>query len=430
MKIFLLSLLLFTAHTLYSQTVLTGKVTSSLTNEGLPYASLSLAGTTLGTTTNIKGAFTLTISDQDVTSGTLVVSSPGFTTTRIAVPLALQQPNGIITLTPAAVLLQAVEVRAEKQTIVEAAVAAIPANYDNGAMIMKVFTRALSKREDYPIQASEAAFDMYRGDVQPNPKRTVRQLRILRGRISRDSASFRKIHQVNIGLTPTDLYRLDVVHEAPMLHDKKERDKHVFTLRGVVVYNDRPAYKIEFDQRDSLKEAGYAGVLYVDTTSLAFMRIERGWSKKGLPYLTETFENKAAAKLLGLHKSRWNYRDMVFDYAVHNGKWHLQHVTVKGSFQLIREKSGLNTALIMDDLFLITEVMTDNVVPFPDKEIARQHQHIEKQFDAYDPEFWKGYTYQLPDPGFKELFEDIRKRNEASRPGPEVSTKRGKRGRQ
>lgn len=430
MKIFILSILFFTTHILYSQTILTGTVTSSLTNEGLPYANLSLAGTTLGTTTNIEGAFTLTIPEQNVTAGTLVVSSLGFTTERIAVPLALQQQDGIIKLTPAAVLLQAVEVRAEKQTIVEAAVAAIPANYDNGSMIMKVFTRALSKREDYPIQASEAAFDIYRGSIDRNPKRTIRQLRIQRGRISRDSVSFRNIYQVNIGLTPTDLYRLDVVREAKMLHDKKERDKHVFTLRGVVRYNDRPAYKIEFDQRDSLKEACYAGVMYIDTASLAFMHIERGWSKKGLPYLTETFENRAAAKILGLHKSRWNYRDMTFDYAVHNGKWHLQHVTMKGSFQLIREKGGLNTALVMDDLFLITEVLTDNVAPFPDKEVARQRQHIERQFEAYDPEFWKGYTYQLPDPGFKELFEDIRRRNEASRPAPEVSTNRRKRGRQ
>jgi len=421
----LLSTVLYSSLTAQSLAV-SGKVQSSLTGEGLPYASISLDGTTLGTTSNIEGQYILTLTSQQQ-SGTLVISSLGFATVRIPVTSALQ--SGTILLKPAAVMLREVEVRAEKQTLIEAAVAAVPRNYDNEAIIMKVFTRALSKREDYPIQASEAAFEMYRGKIQTKSKNNVREVRILRGRISRDSLAFRKIHQVNIGFTPTALFMLDMARESSLLHDPKKRDKHIFTLRGIITYNDRPAYKIEFDQKDSLKESGHQGLIYIDTATLAFMHIEMGWSKKGLHYLTETFENKAAAKILGLHKSRWNYRDLVVDYSLNNGKWYLQRATMKGSFQLIREKEGLNTALIMDDLFLVTEVVKDKVVPFPDDEVARRHQHIEKQFEAYDAEFWKGYNYQLPDPGFKEIFEEIQHRNEASRATRAPENKRTKRNR-
>jgi len=404
----------------------TGTVQSSLNGQGIPYASISVEGTTLGTISNIEGQYVLTLTSQQQ-SGTLVISSLGFTTARIPVSSALQ--SGAIVLKPAAVMLREVEVRAEKQTLIEAAVAAVPRNYDSEALIMKVFARALSKREDYPIQASEAAFEMYRGPVQSKSKNTVRELRILRGRISRDSMAFRKIYQVNIGLSPTNLFRLDMAREASLLHDPKKRNKHIFTLRGVMIYKDRPAYKIEFDQRDSLKEALLQGIMYIDTATLAFMHIETDWSKKGMPYLTEGFDNQIAAKILGLQKSYWNYRHMEVDYTLRQGKWYLQRVTMKSSFQLIHEKKGLNTELVMDDLFLVTETVTDNVTPFPDSEVARQHQIIEKQFETYDPEFWKGYNYQLPDPGFREIFEDIRRRNEASRDARAPAPKRTKRSR-
>lgn len=402
---------------LYAQqpATLSGKVQSALTGEGIPYVNLYIEGTMLGTTSNIQGEYVLNVPAQSI-SGTLIISSPGYTTARIPLATATEGEHRTITLRPAAVLLQAVEVRAEKQTIVEAAIAAISRNYDNEPLIMMVFTRALSKREDYPIQASEAAFEIYRGKIQSNSKKTVRQLHISKGRLSRDSAAFRKIHQINIGTTPVNLFRLDFVREASILHNKKELGKHMFTLLGVMQYNDRPAYKIGFDQKDSLKEALYKGVMYIDTASLAFMHIEIGWSDKGMPYLTETFENKAAAKLLGLHKSRWNFRNIVFDYTHANGKWYPHSVTIQGSFQLIREKEGLHATLLMDDLFLITEIVKDDVHPFPEDQIARRNQHIEKQYDAYDAEFWKGYNYQLPDPGFKEVFEAIQQRNKANRP--------------
>jgi hypothetical protein len=406
--------------------IVTGTVQSSITGQGIPYASISLEGSTVGTISNIQGEYVLTLTGQQQ-SGTLVISSLGFATARIPVSSALQ--SGAILLKPAAVMLREVEVHAEKQTLIEAAVAAVPRNYDNEALIMKVFSRALSKREDYPIQASEAAFEMYRGSIQSKSKNTTRELRILRGRISRDSMAFKKIYEVNIGMSPANVFQLDMARESSLLHDAKKRNKHIFALRGVTIYNDRPAYRIEFDQRDSVKEALFRGIIYIDTASLAFMHIETDWSKKGMPYLTETFDNKVAARILGLQKSRWNYRHMEVDYTLRQGKWYLQRIMMKSSFQLIHEKTALDTELVMNDLFVVTETVTDNVSPFPDNEVARQHQIIEKQFDSYDPEFWKGYNYQLPDPGFKEIFEDIQRRNETSRAARVPGGRRTKRNR-
>jgi hypothetical protein len=60
-------------------------------------------------------------------------------------------------------------------------------------------------------------------------------------------------------------------------------------------------------------------------------------------------------------------------------------------------------------------VVKENIAPFPQEEVARQGRHIEKQYGRYDADFWRGYNYQLPDPGFKEIFEDIQRRNEIKR---------------
>jgi hypothetical protein len=356
--------------------VITGSISSAGSQQPVPYAHIYIEGTTLGTAANARGEFVLNLPSR-YDDKVITFSSVGYASERIPVSSVAHGKPLSVLLIPSAMLLEEVSIKESKQSLIEAAVAAIPKNHDGDAMIMNVFTRALSRQDGNPIQASEAAFQIYRGNV--TDKKPLHQLKIIKGRLVRDSAAFDNIFEVNIGTAPSSIFMVDFVHESSILHDAKEMDNFIFDVKGVTRFEDRTVYKIEFDQKDDLKKALRKGVIYLDTASLAFVHITTGFSDKGLPYLTEGFENKAAAKLLGLHKSRWTKRDMTYSYRLSNGKWHLSTVTIQGAFHMIHDKRNLNTTLDMSDLFLITEVVKENIAPFPQEEVARQGRHIEKQ---------------------------------------------------
>ena len=65
-----------------AQEQLRGKVTDSETNESLPGVNVLVKGTTVGTVTDVEGAYTLSL---PANSGTLVFSSVGYTTQEVAI---------------------------------------------------------------------------------------------------------------------------------------------------------------------------------------------------------------------------------------------------------------------------------------------------------------------------------------------------------
>lgn len=82
------------SHLLAQTRTITGRVTDAQ-GEGVPNASVTVKGTTLGTTTSVDGAFTLSV---PATARTLVISSVGFQNQEISIA---ERSNVNITLTSA-----------------------------------------------------------------------------------------------------------------------------------------------------------------------------------------------------------------------------------------------------------------------------------------------------------------------------------------
>ena len=74
--VFILALVLVAFASKAQNTIISGIVTDSITGETLPYVSVILKGTTIGTTTDDDGKFTLTTSSN---ARTLSVSYLGYT---------------------------------------------------------------------------------------------------------------------------------------------------------------------------------------------------------------------------------------------------------------------------------------------------------------------------------------------------------------
>lgn len=80
-RLLLTMLLVFSVSILFAQSKITGKVTTSENGSELPGVSVSVKGSTRGTTTNANGVFTINASPSE----TLVFTFVGFKATSVKV---------------------------------------------------------------------------------------------------------------------------------------------------------------------------------------------------------------------------------------------------------------------------------------------------------------------------------------------------------
>jgi hypothetical protein len=92
-------------------TIIKGTVTDSITGETLPYVSLVLEGTTIGTTTGLNGSFNLSATSK---AHTLLVSYLGYTEKKITVNIG-RTNNLKIELVPSAINLSEVIVKSGRE---------------------------------------------------------------------------------------------------------------------------------------------------------------------------------------------------------------------------------------------------------------------------------------------------------------------------
>ena len=105
----LLTLIVFISHA--QHITIQGTVTDSITNEKLPYASLMVRGTTLGTATDMNGYFKLTLPNH---IQTLEISYLGYDTQQISISSQTNKPM-VIRLKPSGITLQEVTIKPNKE---------------------------------------------------------------------------------------------------------------------------------------------------------------------------------------------------------------------------------------------------------------------------------------------------------------------------
>ena len=111
-KFFSFFVLLLSVQIASSQTILSGSVKDSRTAEELAGAIISIPGTQIGTTTDIKGNFKLTLKEENKTPFTMEISSLGYEKKSI---LVTETGRFIyIKLTPSSIGLSGVEVATDR----------------------------------------------------------------------------------------------------------------------------------------------------------------------------------------------------------------------------------------------------------------------------------------------------------------------------
>ncbi|WP_247237411.1 S41 family peptidase [Telluribacter sp. SYSU D00476] len=315
------------------QVSLSGRVVSRSSGEALPYATIRLDGTSIGTTSNQSGEFVFSI--PTTYSGRVVsVSYLGYQSVRIN-PDTIDQKRLHIALDPVAVDLGEVTVRPiDPWALVEQSIKKLPHNYSSSPYVAEGFQREYVTSNQKVIQLLEVAFRS-KGSAASQTTQVLdaRYLEAKREKAPLWNPSRGGFYTFGW----TSVSGIEVPGQGSFLGItlKKSSDLrryYEFTYRNTISQDGREVYVLDFDQKKQIRKALLKGTLYIDVESGAIVRMEHELSPRGVRFLKphQTWGELTISKppkRITVQQDRW-----VTTYRQYGQKWYLNSVVIDTDF--------------------------------------------------------------------------------------------------
>jgi hypothetical protein len=200
------------------ESTVTGLVFDESTGEPLPYANVLVKGSSIGTVTNFKGEFRISI-PTNFKSDSLRISYIGYKTNSVAIP-ELSRDSKIF-LVESVNTLNEVQITGQSaMSIMKSAIKEIPTNYYSQTYKSMGFYRITSKKDAKYMHLSEAVFELH------NAKKAS-QFKLAKMRAIKDE---RESHGLDLGLKPNGIIEFDIINhstEFDFLREKGLKDYDV-----------------------------------------------------------------------------------------------------------------------------------------------------------------------------------------------------------
>ena len=358
-----------TACTASAQAILRGRVVDAETQQPVPNAQVGVAGNRIGTSTNEDGRFALSIPAQ-YQQEQLEVALLGYRKYTQALP-PLPGPELRIALRISPAALGEVQVTASVLGIVREAVARIPRNYPTRDTRLTGFYRESDNdptgRPRYLVEGLLTVFK------SPYPERT-------------DDGAVQIRQSRKVDLRPQTLVRIDwaggpfIAHKADFVHARAQfispaHFRHYdYRLAAGSSYADRRVYVVEFGPKRGNRQADFAGRMYIDQDSYAFLGAEWHYTPAGLRE--------------SLHRA--DSRELRVAYQPYAGRWHLKTVWWQTKY-----RPPVGEPLQYFGEFLTTAIDTARVSPPTYQERAQYYDAFLHNAVPYDSAFWQTQTTLL-----------------------------------
>ena len=363
----------FVGNCALAQILINGTVLEKRTNAQLPYAHVYLKNkNTVGTITNHEGKFTISL-PGDAAGDSMVASFIGFKS--LVVPVEkIRKGNFTFELEESSNLLKEVVVTAKDtlRIFLKAAYDRIALNYPVKNFLIRGFYREtnLVASANKFIYFSEANIEFYNHSYTKTNSKYGPARIIEGGKFEvKDRYVFSNVHFYAGVYSPQ---RHDVVKERIEFIQPHHYTDYVYTVGGMVEYEDRPTIIIRFKPR---KNALYEGTLFIDSQTLAYVKFDYKLSGNGLRK-----ENSGTL-------SSFNYTNRSFQvqYRLKGGQWHLLYV--------IQDGKGVNkkytNELRYTNEFVATQEVECDRNPIPDSEAVPFHAFYTSQNEKFNNEYWK-----------------------------------------
>lgn len=246
--------------------VIRGHVADRQTHKAIGYVSVTDGK--VGTVTNDDGDFTLKLRKPP---RRLTFSHMGYTTQYATIGDATGTPLSI-TMLPAAIRLNEIVIEGgDWKGLVDRAIERIGDNYPKRPNLMRGFYRETVKKKNRFISIAEAVVDLYKGSYS---KYTFNdRVAISKGRrlLSMKASDTLAVKLEGGPVIPIDM---DLVKNSELLLSHEELDNYHFGAGIPERQDNRSLYAIKISPGVTTDYPLYHGTIYIDKTTLAFVRID------------------------------------------------------------------------------------------------------------------------------------------------------------
>ena len=359
--------------------VLRGLVLDAETHQPLPHAQVGIAGNKLGTSTNQEGRFALRVPAAYATTE-LEVALLGYR--RYAQPLPpLPAPELRIELASSPAALGTVAVSSSVTGIIREAVARIPRNYPVRPARLTGFFRESDDEgagHDY-YYLSEGVLLVEKAPYQhPAADGRVQILEVRKVDLRDTLHPAPGLLRVEWSAGPFVPHRFDFVHNRAEFIRPSQFRNYQYRLTPQTTFQGRPVYVVAFGPRPGTDRANFAGELYIDEQSYAFLGAAWHRTPSGI----------RREHVLSFEATERAYRVAYQPYA---GRWHLKSIWYNTLGAPLAGRTRRHLAE-----FLTTAIDTTQAAPIPYPERAQYNDIFLRAPTPYDSAFWKNYTTLLP----------------------------------
>ena len=377
---------------------LTGMVIDGKEETPVPYASLTIAGESIGTMTNIDGRFDFVI-PWLLRESNVSIRCVGF------LPLELTQEelkaNPKIRLEPITIHLREIKVKpVDIAGILRNFRNNISQNYELSSQLMITFYRETIKRDNLYIGVWEAVMEILKG---PYDSEINDRVRFLKGRKSDFGKTFRDM-RLKIQGGPWYITTLDIVKNLETFLDPRFENLYRYRFDQPLMYNGRVTWVIRFSRRDDVEFPCYYGKILIDAESYALVSAEFGLDKKSLKLNGDTFIKKEPHGF----NTRPEGAEYTVNYRMVKGRWQFYSARTDVIFQVRQNKSNLKVEYrSVSDMIVTQQYEFPHKARFGPDGLFRADDIFSDIIGRYDPEFWENYNVIKPDDDLRKALREI-----------------------
>jgi len=372
-------------------------VKDAQTKEPIPYVSVSVLETGIGTITNQSGEFILKIPLQDSIQN-IQISHVGYNQQIIPVGLFLDNMVDIFMQTKIVPIQDVIIGLVNPQKLIREMIIKKPENYQNNPVYFTNFYREGIENKNTIISLTEGVFQIYKTGFQSSDNDQVKLLKMRK--ISNVDITDSIILKMRAGVDAS--LHLDIIKYVPDFLDLNDNNPFIYTKIDMAVTDSSLAHVIAFEQKRGITDPLYKGELYIDADNsallLAHFEINPDYIKKA----TDQFVLKKPRNV----DIKTENADYYVYYKYWNGKYYLNHIRGDITFKVKKKKAFLQPSKSVHVFFemIVCKIDTNDVKKFPGKESFSPRNIFSETKFQYDSHFWDEFNVILPE---KKLHESL-----------------------
>ena len=381
---------------------ISGVVKDSKTKDRLPFASINIVGSHMGTVANSDGEFSLKVlASQNAES--FEVTHLGYNNKKFSVAESVGK-EVVCLVDPYSVVLDPVIITpANARALVEEAVSKIKDNYSHVPNSMVAFYREYIKQRKDFLSISEALVDIYKSPYVY----TVESDRVKINK-ARKGSNIRKADTLAIKLQggPSVMLLLDVVKNPDVLLSQESLNCYHFEVSDMVNIDNDLNYVVSFTPSVILPYPLYIGKLYISKEHKAISMITFTMDMSDMNKASQQFIRK---KPFGLIFTPTSATYMV-TYKQYDGKYYLNYTRSEIKFRCDWKKRWFKNNYTVVSEQAVTDRTADNVVKFQSRDAFKSTEIFADKVQAYfNGEFWGDQNVIEPEESIQDAIKKFNK---------------------